>query len=242
MWERKEEGFRQRAQAKDLAGYPQLVKEKGGGGGHSSHYFIRCKEFPEDAREEYQHPRGEDDGAVRYYLDDMEKLGRVAQMLADDFLLSGWRKRLFLSFMATGIIISALFAWLLSVVILHLDAFGQIVIIAGIGGTILWVLWKNLWPFFQILDWKIAIAPGWLQPSKGMADRLLLFQRKMPEAPNKIILARYTAKCPMCDGNIVVRKGGWELPGRLVGRCEHAPREHLFSFDHHLRIGKSIRD
>ncbi len=242
LWARKEEGLRQRALDKGLAGYPKITKKQGGGGGHSSRYYLTYKAFSDESQTAPFQASDSKDDVVRYYLDDLKNPGRVASTLSKGFLLNGWRKGIFLSLMLFVITALVLLAWFLLAVILRLDNIGQLVVILGGGSTIFWVLWKVIGPFVRILDWKVAVAPDWLQPSKGACDRLLIFQREMPEAPNKIILARYNAKCSACHGNLIVKRGGLEFPNRLVGRCEYSPREHVFSFDHFLRIGKPLRD
>lgn len=72
-------------------------------------------------------------------------------------------------------------------------------------------------------------------------DRLLE-RRAPPRYPEKSIKAvRYVAACPLCGGRVSATKGRLEFFGRIVGRCEEAPVEHAYSFDHVTRNGRLLR-
>jgi len=45
------------------------------------------------------------------------------------------------------------------------------------------------------------------------------------------LMLRYTARCPICDGEVTIEKGRRQHRGRLVGECGRNPVEHVFSFD-----------
>jgi len=57
----------------------------------------------------------------------------------------------------------------------------------------------------------------------------------------KKVPVRYAATCPVCNARVQVESGGREFHGRLVGRCQESPDEHVFSFDRVTRAGKSLR-
>ena len=50
-------------------------------------------------------------------------------------------------------------------------------------------------------------------------------------------LVRYLADCTPCGGNVALRDGGVGQFNRLVGCCDEAPGEHVFSFARKLRVG-----
>jgi hypothetical protein len=67
-------------------------------------------------------------------------------------------------------------------------------------------------------------------------------ERPADEEPYRVLrLVRYSAKCAVCGETVHLADGKREFPGRLVGRCSEQPREHVYSFDRHTRIGKPLR-
>lgn len=102
-------------------------------------------------------------------------------------------------------------------------------------------LWRTVKPIYRLPFDRIVIAPWWLQGMSKYDDRLLEFKRSESEDANAIYMVRYVAACPLCDGKIRTQPGGREFHGRIVGRCENAPVEHVFSFDHITRNGYNLR-
>ncbi len=96
-------------------------------------------------------------------------------------------------------------------------------------------------PFYLVIDRGITMAPMWVlrltvpfaQIELRPTDRL----RPDGKLVNEIRLVRYEGTCPICQGSVEVRSGGLAYRGRLIGRCDNAPREHVFSFDHITKIG-----
>ena len=103
-----------------------------------------------------------------------------------------------------------------------------------------WMFWESFGPIFLACARRIAPAPPWLR--YGDDDRLLEFRPGKGEDAGGMKLVRYAAPCPLCADGSKVRPtgGGWLYFGRLEGRCEAAPMEHRFRFDHKLRIGERI--
>lgn len=122
--------------------------------------------------------------------------------------------------------------------------------IGGIGNVAMQVL---LLPFLLFYWWRLARkrlirAPIWLQPFSLFRGNVFEL-RPAPTTPGAtpVKLSRYVADCPICgaDGkgrsSIRPASGGWEFHGRIVGRCDHAPQEHVWSFDHIARTGRFLR-
>ncbi|MCA9802448.1 MAG: hypothetical protein KC777_10810 [Cyanobacteria bacterium HKST-UBA02] len=236
VWDKKREGLRQRAAAQNLAGFPVLRKTTGGGGGLPSRYAFIVQAFEDDDLAE-SHPPPEESGSVQYFLDDLEPGNWLVSAFANQVELAGWRKWAF---------IGLLFAALLAVLIFGLAAFFSLSHVPQTGPVVALVLsvaalsalvWHGVKPFVEILDFKTAIAPGWLQNAGSAEDRLLVFERRMPDAPNSIRIVRYSATCPLCGGRVRLTDGRKQFPRRIIGRCDASPREHVFSFDHHCRTG-----
>ncbi|OSZ72962.1 hypothetical protein [Hydrogenophaga sp. IBVHS1] len=92
----------------------------------------------------------------------------------------------------------------------------------------------------QLADLGIVMAPEFLVPFK--ADHVTLELRpKQGDKKGEFAFVRYTASCPLCAGLVLLQDGGDEFKGRIVGRCDNSPREHVYSFDQKLHVGRSMR-
>lgn len=95
-----------------------------------------------------------------------------------------------------------------------------------------------IWPVFRLVEDRIIIAPGILQLAHTLQHVLLI---KKEGSTKFIRMVRFTGTCPLCDGQVEIHKGRGVFRGRLVGKCEKSPVEHLYSFDHVLRRGNLLR-
>jgi hypothetical protein len=107
------------------------------------------------------------------------------------------------------------------------------------------ILYVVVGPFFITRFQRVMRVPDWLMPLREI-DPCVLEWVEEPAlsgdqpAPS-IQVVRYTGVCPICQGRVVVGGGGLAFWGRLVGRCQRSPREHVFSFDHVTRSGYPLR-
>ena len=124
----------------------------------------------------------------------------------------------------------------------HTTPIGEIIKNALIFGILLYYL---LGPFFSVLYWKVAPVPFWRSHNKEVDPIILEAKETIQDGQRKIERidqVRYVSSCPICDSRVLVSGGGFRFWGRLVGRCERSPREHIFSFDHITRIGSLLND
>jgi hypothetical protein len=244
MWPTKTEGLKQRAQEAGLRGYPVLKKHQGGGGGHSSRYCLaiepladvigRSEETPKSL------PKSDRPVQVHYYLDEQERLRGPAKWLADGFVLEGWRRTVFVTMILVSVLLLYALLMLMLFALPQSISTGKTIQLLFFGGVILYFAWRALGPFYQVMEYKTVIAPSWLQPFTNEDNRLLIFETRRPKAANRLQLARYVGDCPLCAGTVELRRGGWVFPGRIIGRCQNSPREHVYQFDHIFRSGTLI--
>lgn len=91
----------------------------------------------------------------------------------------------------------------------------------------------------QLFDMRIVMAPSLLTPLSK--DNVTLELRPSSiDSPGELVFARYTSTCPICGGGIQLYEGGKGFPDRIVGRCKRSGREHVFSFDHVLKVGHRL--
>jgi len=91
-------------------------------------------------------------------------------------------------------------------------------------------------------DKRIIMAPDIVIGFREYGVQLELTRiDSTPGAASRLGLVRYAATCPICGAKVQVESGGREFHGRLVGRCQESPDEHVFSFDRITRSGINLR-
>lgn len=239
LWELKKTGIKQYLEKNNFDKVPELHKVEGGGSGHQSRYFIKWQASPKPVHaQKPKYPNAYDSYEVNYICEDIANAGLIARIFSKGINVSGWRRYVF----ATGIIVPILFGLIGIFIILfqvnQWENYGLEKIFQSFISMSLFILavWLIVGSFIKLPDNRIVIAPLWLQSEFN--DRLLELQR----TPTRTIKAvHYSTKCPVCSGKVNAVSGKWEFIGRIVGRCENAPIEHVFSFDHVTRSGKSLR-
>ena len=82
---------------------------------------------------------------------------------------------------------------------------------------------------------------------RALDNKISFIKEPMDESFPRLHLIRYVADCPICGvegagrSSIRLAPGGREFYSRIVGRCQHAPNEHVWSFDHIARTGRFLR-
>lgn len=243
-WAAKQEGIIQSLTDAGVHFLPEPKKTEGGGSGRPSRYRIQWSIANEGA-----HPLSLPDNPVphsvsqtiRYICEDIQDAGLLARIFAKGYLMSGWRKILYLAMVIGPLVIGGLaLVWVLFVLSLQVATgvtVGLMPLLSLLG--MFWVGKITLGPLLDLPVNKIVVAPYWMQ---SVDDDRLLEHRRPPRYPEKSVKAvRYVSTCPICNGEIVAKSGGLEFWGRIVGRCENAPKEHIYSFDHISRQGRDLR-
>lgn len=244
-WESKKVGVQQSFHDQGFPCVPLLDKTEGGGTGNMSLYRINWAEpdadslgLPLTANAEIP---GTDVYALRYVCEDIEDAGWLTRVFARDFVLSGWRRWLMVVVVAVPLLATlALFI----VAMLGLIQWSQVGTANVLGGVaafaiVLVASWIIIGPILRVVDRRVVLAPLWMQDDH---DSRLLEHRNPPRYTVKSIKAvRYTSACPICGGRVMAKSGELEFWGRIVGRCQQAPVEHVYSFDHVTRSGKLLR-
>ncbi len=228
-----------------LTCYGKPAKKLGGGKGNRNEYYLEPVALSEEesmafsaAQAAYPLP----DNGLRYH-EQKQRRGPLIARLLDGVDVKGWRLWLFLSLVIVPLLIFS------GVMLSPTLAMFLPTLAAPLGGFMVWgaaflgVFFALFGFIFRLVDKRIAMLPDWVSLS---ADYWLLEYRPTKDdageySHRKIALVHYIADCPVCSGVVTVGKGGWHFPGRLVGRCNENPVEHIFSFDHVTRVGKPLR-
>lgn len=244
-WETKSEGIAQQFSDAQFTHIPLLQKTEGGGTGNPTLYRIGwMATTPASRSSKPDEPESLPDlnrKMVRYVCEDIEDANPFARIFTRGFQLKGWRRQLYI----WGLGVPMLFLWLLLVQVVFGVAWSATVGVKNMVtsllllGMLYWVAMLTIGPFYRLGMERIVIAPWWMQ---SVDEDRLLERRAPPRYPDKSIKAvRYVTDCPLCGGKVSATKGRFEFFGRIVGRCEEAPVEHVYSFDHITRSGKLLR-
>lgn len=103
-----------------------------------------------------------------------------------------------------------------------------------------WVVWRiSIRPVVWLLDDRITTASElWVAWGEDRAQ--LELSKDAVSKRQTLQLVRYSAVCPVCAGTIELRYSQGPNRRRLVGCCNEAPHEHVFSFDRVLRAGQRM--
>lgn len=115
----------------------------------------------------------------------------------------------------------------------------DVMLVAGFCAAAYFV--RDLFQFLEdLFDKRIVLAPIFLTPLKQDNVTLELRRSNADGTSSELAFVRYSATCPLCGGSISIHDGMKAFPDRLIGRCRRAAREHVFSFDPVLKIGRPL--
>lgn len=204
-----------------------------GGAKNKKHHFLKVVKLSSDSIEGVENK--ENTNLISYDAVQLPK----ASWLAKPFMsieLSSWRLGIFMSIPITLLLI----AYFLFLLFLFTPSTEAIVII-GIFCLVVALSWKSIFPFYEANMKRIAIAPQWMmkwsQTSAQLESIKLDRIRKNGRNYRKLEFVIYEGVCPVCGNTVELENGKANLKGRLIGKCNESPREHLFSFDHITKNG-----
>lgn len=244
LWESKTEGIRQTLLDAGFEHYPQFKRIEGGGTGRATKYYIEWCDLSNSQATIYQvteEPKQQNLSLkIRYICEDIKDPGFLAKIFSEGLLLKGWRRFAYITVLLIPMLAMLVIAlsFVLNVVFYDSPTKNQM-------GSFLtnslafFTIAITIFPMVNLKTKGILLAPWWMQSDDG--ERLLEF-RKPPRFIEKSIKAvSYSANCPICGSKVIAKSGGLEFFGRIIGRCDEAPVEHVFSFDYITRQGTWLR-
>lgn len=175
-------------------------------------------------------------GEVQYELDVSLRLGFFLRKIEKGLKLKGILRAVFL--VVGGLLVLSIFT-LGILAIASILGGHQVWHAAFVFAAYSWVVYTELLPPYRVISARVLKAPLLIQRSD---DHLLLEWRGKPRYPaSELHVVRYLGSCPLCGGTVTIDKRyWWSSVEDLVGRCENARRQHVFTFDHELKIGMRI--
>lgn len=240
------DGLRSWAAQHGYSGFCLPAKQASqGGSGNTSKYFFLYIAVTQKQTAFSQSATPSTDTSVQYIMDtQIQPAWWVGWLLKSGFKLYGWRKWLLFGYCLI-IFASVTSLILLSFLSIALDqhSFSDFIkLVASCFGAGL-IGYFCLGSFFRLVNWRIVMAPMFFTRFNEVENaqlELVTLAEDSTGATKEIRLVRYSAQCPICSARVLLRGGGYQYPGRLIGRCEESPAEHAFSFDRVASRGQII--
>lgn len=234
----KHEHLAELAHQRGVPGLPDVDRTEGGGSGNVTRYFLYLRDAAlAPSVDVAERELSSEPGTVHYVCEDSRERAGLRQLL-DPF--SGQRSGRYL-FVGIGLaaLLLGLVLLLLWILIFQfgkgdLQTLKALLMIGCLAALLYWATR----PVFLVLSARVVAAPMWLQSDDS--DNLIEWRSPPRWAAKSVHLVRYSGECPLCRGRVLVQQRRWFAPDDLVGRCEEAPRAHVFTFDHVLRTGRYV--
>jgi len=214
-----------------------------GGAGNSSTYAMDFIRLPEVEGQTAPLPPG----GIAYVRDvTLRPAFWVKPLVKAGFALKGWRRYLFLGYGLGGLaFVGCILALLWTIITTQATRLpsSELFTLLLLAGMVTWIGHTFLRPFWRLIDLRIIMAPDALLSLRERGVQLEATKETTADGGSLrvIRLVRYSARCPICGEDVHLQDGRKEFPGRLVGRCDEHPAEHVFSFDRHTKVGKPLR-
>lgn len=171
------------------------------------------------------------------YLEEMEVYPIPGLKRPLRISIPGWRGAIIALPLVIALVIGGLIAWVLLMLWLSDESARTILRLTVLAGTTAGLLAWICHPFYALIHDRIVRAPTFLEAALPLGHVLVLRR----EGDDRVLrMLRYTARCPICGGDITIEKGRRHHVGRLVGECGRNPIEHVFSFDFVTARGSRI--
>lgn len=251
-WERKSQerltGLQEYSANRGLHVYPWPVKrgDSKGGAGRPTLYAIDARPI---AAQTLESQAGEASSTppvdIHYIRETTPKPACWASwFFSKEFHLTGWRRVLFLA-PAVLMLLAALAVFLIVWQTLSQQSAistNRILVLVATAAMFGFIAWRSVSGVGRLGDKRIIMAPDILIGFREYGVQLELTRiDTTPGSASRLGLVRYAATCPICNAKVQVESGGREFHGRLVGRCQESPDEHVFSFDRVTRTGTNLR-
>jgi len=222
-----------------LSLYPVLEKDDG----KPAFYRLAAKEIPMSDDVSALFDEEAPAGTIVYKRDLTLKLSLLGRIFFEDGLRWTASKRWsFLSWQLFFLIVIAILVVLSWLILWHRTTplTGQDIVLLALAIGFPVGAYKHFSGVFRLFDNRIMLASEWFLSWKELGATVEINRSKDPDAPSTIHVHRYSAECPICGWMVKLDKGEPDFPGRIVGRCEENPREHVFSFDRSSKQGRLL--
>ena len=232
-----------------LAIRPKLEKTKNAGRGHKTSLWIAAESLENEEESplpsELVNTPNRKNGPtqqIEYYLEKTPKLPLWSRW-AENMEFRGWSRAALILYAVLPGVLLITFALSLMLIPLLQAPFLLHVALYSIAGFVIYYLFFG--SILKAFKNNIAIVPDTLIPLRLHSAVFELDIEKIPkkigQRIKKLNIKVYSAKCPICDSKVHLKKGGIKHWGRIIGECDLNPVEHIYSFDHTNLKGVNLR-
>ncbi len=226
----------------DFYPWPEKKGDGKGGSGRTTLYTIEARPRVKLAATTLATPEAD----IRYIRETTPKPAWwVSWFFSKEFHLTGWRKALVVTPAILALLTALVVIFVVWLTLSHQQVIppNRILVLVTTAAVVGYVAWRLVTGIGRLGDKRIIMAPDSLLNFREYGVQLELTRiDTAPGATSRLGLVRYAATCPICNARVQVDNGGREFHGRLVGRCQESPDEHVYSFDRVTRSGKSLRE
>jgi len=222
-----------------LGFYPVLEKDDG----KPAFYRLAAKEIPASEEVSATNEEVVPAGTIIYKRDLTLKLSLLGKLIFEDGLRWTASKRWgFLTWQLFFFLVAAILVLLAWFVLWHRTTplTGQDIVLLALAIGFPVGAYKHFSGVFRLFDNRIMLASEWFLSWKELGATVEINRSKDLDGPSTIHVHRYSAECPVCGWMVKLDNGEPDFPGRIVGRCEENPREHVFSFDRSSKQGQRL--
>ncbi len=177
-------------------------------------------------------------GAIRYTFDEKHQLRKLFGFISG-MRLRAWPFAIvaFLVVMVGGVYALWLSALMSSLVMRPtFDMFVLLMATIFVGV----ILWRRYQAFDRFTNTKIALTHDAL--IHFTSPQSVVVQRLNEQGESFLEVISASATCPICQGEVRLRKPSFSCSHEVVGACRNNPSEHCFTFDHMTRLGWPITE
>lgn len=243
-WDARASHLRQACSSHGANWLPRLVVKPGGGRGLPTLFQIVLDPFEPGDEGAADSGRSREPGTLHYVVSPAKPaLWLRILMGGRPFPMGSWRGYLLVALALADLLLICLiwlgvyFLWAPPRPISTAD-----VALVAMSALVSLVLWRGVRPIWRLPTDRVTLAgPTFLALSELHGQLRTMPNATRRDAGRVFSVVRHWGVCPVCAAEVDVQDGGREFPGRLVGRCQDAPLEHVFSFDPVLLIGRPLR-
>ncbi|GGO76808.1 hypothetical protein GCM10011348_04900 [Marinobacterium nitratireducens] len=213
---------------------------QGAGAGIMNRYIIRTA----PARSDLQCDKADiPAGYIRYTLEMVDGPNWVGR-LVNGLAAKGWVWRSMIGTIVAAVTCACFMIYLgLLALVLEKTAFGLIKALIDVL-IVLAALYFTFSPLYYCVTRRIIKASFLMTPLDLQSTQLEYVETGQKHSSGRPIrqfrLVSYSATCQLCKARVEIENGRWRMWGRLVGRCDYNPQEHVYSFDYTTRLGRLI--
>lgn len=246
-WEAHQNQMRQQLADHQAEWRPQLSIKPGGGRNLPTRYALLLEPFSLSAHEEAEGDAPSTPlppGGLVYRADPAKPALWIRLLLGSKpFPINSWRGYILLAAAALDLALISLFwggfyfAWRQPRPFTTADLAAAMLAI-----LVTLALWHFSRPIRELTTQRVSIGNESVLSFSALHGQLRAMKEPGSRLKGRIFsVVRHWGTCPVCAGEVDLATGGRAFPDRIIGRCNDAPQEHVFTFDPVRLIGAPLR-